>query len=195
MNLVVRASRILKENTNSRKKPQLVNKLEKCRLNYTDACAVAAKVMIEKDIEKKKRYRNSDPSSFFKATGLHMKFDGVACTQSVESIDNALDAAELNYIGDGPPFDPSKLEGVFKGTSRIGLKSDVKFIENRMEILQKVDTQLKDLRAVLAPAVSFIIKMCNLCKKYPSVAKVSRLIFLPTRTIFFLTFFRKFWMI
>ena len=43
----------------------------------------------------------------------------------------------------------------------------------------------------MAPAISFVIKMCNACRRYPTVAKISRLIFLPSRTIFFLTFFPK----
>ena len=64
MNLIVRAARKLKSDPVN---PSLVEKLEKARSNYTAACTVASKAIVEKDIEKKRKYRNSDPSRFFKA--------------------------------------------------------------------------------------------------------------------------------
>ena len=187
-NMVIRAARKLE------KKPTdatLKAKLEKARSNYIHKCTNATKSIVEKDIEKKRKYRNSDPSAFFKAVGMHLKFEGVASTQSEAAVETALDKAETNYLLKGPPFDPAKLIGLFKGKTRAKLNDNIQYIEFRMSKLQKVDSQLKQLRGVLAPAISFIIKLINISGKYPSVAKISRLIFLPTRTIFYLTFFPK----
>jgi hypothetical protein len=177
-NMVVRAAKKLENNPDD---ASLKAKLEKARSNYVKKCTTATKNIVEKDIEKKRKYKNSDPSAFFKAVGMHLKFEGVAATQPESEVEMALNKAETNYLLKGPPFDPSKLIGLFKGPTRAKLYDDIQYIEYRMSKLQKVDSQLKQLRGVLAPAISFIVKLINISGKYPSLAKISRLIFLPIR--------------
>ena len=161
---------------------------------YTEICSVAAKANIEKNIRKMRRYGSVDTSQFFKATGMHLRFDGVAAMRSVSDIDADLDAAELNYIRKGPIFDLSKLEGLFQGPSAFEIKTDKEFILKRVRGLNKVDPFFKTHADELAGPLSVLLEFMKRSRKFPTPCKVANLVLIPpptNRTIFYLDFLPK----
>ena len=95
LNKVLRASRLLKQRPRNQR---LRENLVKCKEAYVSACRIAAQAAIEKSIAKMKQYSKADTRLFFKMTGMHLKFDGVAADKSIEELDRMMDAAEENHF-------------------------------------------------------------------------------------------------
>ena len=155
------------------------------------ACRIAAQAAIERSISRLKQYSKANTSLFFKMTGMHLKFDGVAATKSVEELDRLMDAAEKNYFLQGDPFDPAKLEGLFEKVRKFDICTDPQFIEGRIKGLQKVDPFFKEHSSVIAEPISAILALIKKSELFPSSCKVAILKLLPSRTIFFLEFLPK----
>ena len=95
-----------------------------------------------------------------------------------------------NYIRKGLQFDPSCLKGLFNGDKRVEIRSDPAFVADRIRKLTKV-VVLEKCNQQLAKPISAIIGFMKRIGKFPSACKVSNLVLLPSRTIFFLDFFPK----
>ena len=84
------ATRLKNDPTNLTLKASLIQKKE----NYREACKIATEKIIERDIEKMHGFQQVNTRKFFKATGLHMKFEGTATTMSHETIMKRIEDTE-----------------------------------------------------------------------------------------------------
>ena len=80
-------------------------------------------------------FRSEKNEIFAHLTVMHLKFDGVAATKSIDELDRLMDAAEKNYFLQGDPFDPAKLEGLFEKVRKFDICTDPRFIEERIKLI------------------------------------------------------------
>ena len=188
LNKVLHATRLLKRDPDC---PILRGDLVQKKHAYVSSCRIAAQAAIERSISRLKQYSKANTSLFFKMTGMHLRFDGVAATKSVEELGRLMDAAESNYFLQGDPFDPAELDGLFEKVRKFDICTDPQFIEERIKGLQKVDPFFKEHASVIAEAISAIVSLIKKSELFPSSCKVAILKLLPSRTIFFLEFLPK----
>jgi len=165
--------------------------LVKKKSAYAAACRIAAKSSILKNISKMRKFSKVNTSRFFKMTGMHLRFDGIAAIDSREDIDKKLDAAELNYHHTGEMFDPDELVGLFQGIRKFDINTNPEFICKRIKKLTKVDDFFKKHANILAGPLSVLLAQIKKIEYFPASCKIARLALLPTRTIFFLEFLPK----
>ena len=104
------ACRLRKDPTNQALKKCLIGKKE----NYKRACAKAAQKIIERDISKMRKHQRVNTRRFFAATGMHLKFDGVAAALSRDEAMQRIKETELNYGLRGDPATLDHLKGIIK---------------------------------------------------------------------------------
>ena len=111
-----------------------------------------------------KKYSKVDTGQFFKMTGMHLRFDGVAATKSVDLLDKLMDAAEKNYFLRGEPFDPKVLDGLFHKARQFNIRTDEDFILERISKMKRIDKFFKTHAQSMARPLSVILKMIIIIK-------------------------------
>ena len=90
-------------------------------------------------------FQQVNTRKFFKATGLHMKFEGTAATMSHETIMKRIEDTEKNYELQGEAASLDHLIGII-AARKFKVNYDEENIVKHIKSLQKVDTFFQNPR-------------------------------------------------
>ena len=189
-------NKISKAEANLKKYPssaKLKEKVHDLHARYVEVAAQAGRNILEFHMAKMGKNRTKNPSRFFAQASRHLSFGGAENLMSDEAIQRKLTDAEKNYLlPEGcPKFSLEEYEDI-EPDAYFDIKPSLSRTRAIIGGLNKVDPFYKKYAEQLAPALTLILEIVNQTHLFPTSCKISKLTFLPKRTIFSLDFMAKF---